>query len=313
MFDASPTLECGGPTPLSFDTESTGEQAASQRRRDRQSQSGAAPSKAGRTLPIPRRRRAEIDLALAARRIPTGTVVRRCSAPKLPGLIHGVKPAVSWEAVFLKAYAVNAGRRAELQRCWLPFPRPHLYEHPQCIGRVAIAGRHRGEDWTFFACAASPELRSLDELQADLDRLQTAKSAEIPEFQQQLASSARPAFVRRASLWGALHLSGRRRCEQFGTFAIAAAEPADAVSSHPASVAPITLSYGPVGDTGELLLAITYDARVHRAATAADCLADVERALNGAIAAELSQMLSSHRRRPHEFGTTLAEQRRRAA
>ncbi|MFQ5731623.1 MAG: hypothetical protein ACE5KM_06695 [Planctomycetaceae bacterium] len=247
------------------------------------------------------------------RRIPTSAVTRQCAAPKLPGLIHGASPSISWLTVFLKAYAIVADRRPEMRRTWMPFPRPHLYEHPYGIGRVAIHREHRGVRWPLFAGISRPASRSLRELQNEIDWLQTAPLRDIPAFRSQYAFSAYPGVVRRMSLWASLNLSGERRCRRYGTFAMTTLAQTGAVRTHPATLGPVTLTYGPVSDVGEVTLSLVVDCRIHDDTAAGRCLQEIEQTLNGEIAEELVAIPASHDRYRALLMNADAERRRRAA
>src|SRR5947209_9719278 len=96
---------------------------------------------AGRRLPLSPSRRLVGDVLHFARRVPSVVVQRRMHLSELVAARAATTPPVSWSAIFLKAYAAVAVERPELRRCYLPWPRPHLYEHPFSVASFAVERR----------------------------------------------------------------------------------------------------------------------------------------------------------------------------
>src|SRR5207249_4491947 len=84
----------------------------------------------GRTLPLSLPRRFVGDLLHFARQVPTVPVQRRVDVAALRQARAQACPAVSWPALFLKAYGRVAEQVPELRRAYLGFPYARLYEHP---------------------------------------------------------------------------------------------------------------------------------------------------------------------------------------
>src|SRR5438270_419028 len=60
----------------------------------------------------------------------------------------------------------TAARHPEFRRALLPFPWPHLYEHPDNVANVSIERRYHDEDVVLFVQVRRPERRPLAELDA---------------------------------------------------------------------------------------------------------------------------------------------------
>ncbi len=135
----------------------------------------------GRRLALSPARRLIADLTTFAMRTPLCTVERtiRLSAlaeARQEAQGHPEQLTPGWCSLFTKAYAGVAARRPELRRAYIPWPWPHLYEHPINVASVAIERRIGTENGVLFAhlrarktslcwpsrltCAAARPLRS---------------------------------------------------------------------------------------------------------------------------------------------------------
>ena len=61
------------------------------------------------------------------------------------------KPKISWNVLFMKAYAQACRKMPELRQGYASFPRPHLYQHDEPVCMMTIARKYRGEERLFFA------------------------------------------------------------------------------------------------------------------------------------------------------------------
>src|SRR5208282_5086496 len=96
---------------------------------------------AGRNVPLSLPRRFICDLVHFAHQIPTVPVQRRMNLAAVVGARQVAEPRPGWPAIFAKAYAIVAAACPELRRAYLPFPWPHLYEHPVNVASIAIERR----------------------------------------------------------------------------------------------------------------------------------------------------------------------------
>ncbi len=242
----------------------------------------------GRSLPLSRSRRFICDLMHHARQVPTVSIQRRMRIAPVVAARQAAGPRPSWCAVFTKAYAFVAAATPELRRVYLPFPWPHLYEHPLNVASVAVERRlDSGEDAVFFAHLRAPETQGLLELDAALRRFKEEPVAELSLYRRMERLSRLPRPLRRLLWWMGLNLSGHRRARLLGTFGVSVVAGLGASMLYLLSPLTTTLNYGAVAEDGSVDVRLLFDHRVLDGATIARALGNMERVLNGEILAEL--------------------------
>jgi hypothetical protein len=199
-------------------------------------------------------------------------------------------PRPSWCAIFTKAYGIVAAARPELRRAFLTFPTAHLYEHPFNVASIAMERLLGAEEAVFFAHVRSPEERTLIDLDAQLRHHKEQPIESIGAFRRVRVVSRLPWPLRRLAWWIGLNVSGRKRAQYLGTFAVSVYSGLGAASLHPLSPVTSTLNYGPIASNGSVDVRITYDHRVFDGATVARALGDLEHVLNCEILAELRHL-----------------------
>ena len=204
---------------------------------------------------------------------------------------------VSWTAIFMKAYGLVAWRHAELRRAYIPFPWPHLYEHPISEAGLILEREEAGEAIVVGAKVRGPELRTLADLDEHLAFLRSAPIQEIGDFRQWLRLGRLPGFLRRLAFWTALNLSGYKRAKRLGTFAISSLGNFGVEQHHPISPLTTYLTFGPISRNGEVTVKVIYDHRVMDGRTVARCLIDLEETLNTRVLDELTALRASRRLR----------------
>jgi hypothetical protein len=247
------------------------------------------PEPIGRRLPLSLARRFICDLVQIARRVPTVPVQRRMNVAAVADARRLLVPKPSWCAIFTKAYGFIAADRPEFRRAYVPFPRPHLYEHPNNIASIAIERRLGEEDAVFFAHLRNPEKQSLPQIDSFLQYCKDEPLNTIALFRWTLRISRLPRPLRRLAWWYAHDTSGYRRARWMGTFGVSVYSALGAESLHPLSPLTTALNYGVIRPDGEVDVRIIYDHRVVDGATVARALLDLERVLNQEILAELQQ------------------------
>ncbi len=247
------------------------------------------PEPIGRRLPLSLARRFICDLVQLARRVPTVPVQRRMNVAAVADARRLLVPKPSWCAIFTKAYGFIAADRPEFRRAYVPFPRPHLYEHPNNIASIAIERRLGEEDAVFFAHLRNPEKQSLPQIDSFLQYCKDEPLSTIALFRWTLGISRLPRPLRRLAWWYAHDTSGYRRARWMGTFGVSVYSALGAESLHPLSPLTTALNYGVIRPDGEVDVRIIYDHRVIDGATVARALLDLERVLNQDIVAELQQ------------------------
>jgi hypothetical protein len=248
------------------------------------------PRNAGFNLPLSPPRRLICDLMHFARKVPTVPVQRRMRLAAVVAAREAAATRPSWCTLFTKAYGLVAAARPPLRRAYLSFPRPHLYEHPVNVATVAVERRFGDEDAVFFAPLRQPERLSLPDLDARIRRLKEQPLETVGAFRRALLVSRLPLPLRRFLWWFGLNVSGRKRSQIMGTFGVSVYSGLGAAGLHPLSVATTTLTYGVLEAGGAVDVRLVYDHRVLDGATVARALADLERALNHEILAELRSL-----------------------
>ena len=184
--------------------------------------------------------------------------------------------------------------RAEMERydgrSVLPLP---LVTRGLAIGYFEIWNsreerRYQDEDVVFYVQVRRPERRSLADLDAFIHTCKDAPVESVKFFRRALRLSKVPWPFRRLAWWWALHVSGKLRAHNFGTFSVTstAAEGAGALALLPLVTA--TLHYGLFDDRGHLPARITFDHRVLDGAFVARGLVELEEVLQTTILEELA-------------------------
>jgi hypothetical protein len=233
----------------------------------------------GRNLPISPFRALVADLMHFCQKVPGATVERPMSLGRLMEARQACVPRPSWYAIFLKAMSTVASRRPELRRAYMPFPWPHLYEHPVNIANFTIERRYRDEDVVFFVQVRSPERRTVATLDRIIRTCQVEPVESVKFFRRAIRMSQVPWPFRRLAMWVSLNLFGKLRCHNFGTFNLTsvAAEGAGIVVLTPLLTS--TLHYGLFDDRGGLPMRMTIDHRAIDGAVAARALVEMEQVL----------------------------------
>jgi hypothetical protein len=242
---------------------------------------------AGRKLPLSPHRKLVVDLQHFCRKVPGGTVERPLSLAALRDARQACVPRPSWCAIFLKAMGLVGARHPQFRRAFLPFPWPHLYEPPDNIANLTIERRYQDEDVVFYVQVRRPERRALAELDAFIRACKDAPVESVKFFRRAIRLSKVPWPFRRLAWWWSLHVSGKLRAHNFGTFSVTstASEGAGALALLPLVTA--TLHYGLFDDRGNLPARITFDHRVLDGAFVARGLVELEGVLQTTILEEL--------------------------
>jgi hypothetical protein len=233
---------------------------------------------------LPASRRLVNDLLRYAARTPLVPVDRWFDLAELAGLHSSVSPKIAWPVLFIKAYGLLCQRHSHMRQAFMPWPWPHLYEHPCSVAMLAVnrAGDH--EDRLFWGRFVAPETRPLIDLQIELDRYKTEPVESA--FRRQIRFARFPSVLRRIGWWLTLNF-GSKRAKRLGTFGISTLAGLGAYNrQHPACLT-TSLSYGPIDSSGQSLVTILFDHRVVDGATIARDLAELETILKAAIADEL--------------------------
>jgi hypothetical protein len=241
----------------------------------------------GRQLGLSLPRKFVCDLLAFAKKVPSVPMQRRMKLGDLITARNASSPRISWCAIFLKAYSIISAKHPELRRAYLPFPWPHLYEHPTNIASFSLERNYRGEDGVFLAQIPQPEKFSLLELDALVRHYKSVPIEQVAAFQRALLLTRLPRPVRRF-VWGlGLYADGMYRAGFFGTFAVSVVASLGAAGLHILSPLTTTLNYGTFDTDGSIDVRLTYDHRVLDGAHVARAMVALEEVLRGEILEEL--------------------------
>jgi hypothetical protein len=246
----------------------------------------------GRRLALSPGRKMVLEILHHGRKVPSLPLSKVMNVAALADARAAIR-AVSWTAIFVRAYALTACRHPELRRAYIPWPLPHLYEHPCSSCALLLERDYRGENMVLGARLRAPEEQTLTRLDEELRYLRQAPLHEVNYFRQWLRVARVPGCVRRFLFWHTLNLSGYKRAKRLGTFAISSLGNYGVEQHHP--IAPLTtyLTYGPISAHGDVNVKLIYDHRVMDGRTVARALVTLEEVLNGEILGELRELLQA--------------------
>jgi hypothetical protein len=223
-------------------------------------------------------------------KVPGATIERSMNLARLIEARQACVPRPSWCAMIVKAMSIVAARRPELRRAYMPFPWPHLYEHPINIANFTIERRFHDEDVVFFVQVRRPEQRPLAQLDQIIRACQSHPVESVKFFRRAIRMSRVPWPFRRLAMWVSLNLFGKLRCHNFGTFSLTsvAAEGAGILVLTPLLTS--TLHYGLFDERGSMPMRMTIDHRAIDGATASRALAELEEVLMSEMLEEVLQL-----------------------
>ena len=247
-------------------------------------------SRKGVRLPLSAARKMVVEWLHHAKKIPSLPLKRAMNVGALLAAREAAPQRPSWVALFLKAYAIVARDRPELRRTYIPFPWPHLYEHPISECSVLVERDWDGEKAVLAAKIRGPEEQPLPAIDGFMKRFATAPAQSVSDLRQLTRLGKLPGFARRWAFWNTLNLSGFTKSKRFGTFMVSSLGNFGVEQMHPLTPLTTYLSFGPITANGDVTALIVYDHRVVDGRTVAGALVDLEAALNGPVLAEVRAM-----------------------
>jgi hypothetical protein len=234
------------------------------------------------------------DLGWLSRNVDIAAIKRRIDVSRCAAARAALAARPRWSAIIAKAYGLVAQARPELRRTYMPWPVPHLYEHPFSVASMVV---HRelddGEPAVLFSQIGQPEAMALAALDAEVRRLKTAPVEAIGGFRRLLRSARFPRPLRRAVALMTLNLSGDARARYFGTFSVNSL--LDPESEIMVAFMPIATSlyYSAVDAQGRMTVQTFFDHRALDGMPIAAALDHLATVLNGPIADELAAMATA--------------------
>jgi len=241
----------------------------------------------GRQLRLSLPRKFVCDLLTFAKKVPSVPMQRRMKLGDLVAARNASSLRISWCAIFLKAYSIVSATRPELRRAYLPFPWPHLYEHPTNNASFSLERNYGGEDGVFMAQIPRGVGGGGLELDALVRHYKSVPIEQVPAFQRLLLLTRLPRPVRRFVWRLGLYVDGMYRAGFFGTFAVSVVASLGAAGLHILSPLTTTLNYGTFDADGSIDVRLTYDHRVLDGAHVARAMVALEEVLRGEILEEL--------------------------
>lgn len=243
----------------------------------------------GAHLPLSPARKMVLELLHHAHKVPSLPLARSLDVSLLAGARNDQPNRPSWIAIFMKAYGLVSLRHPALRRAYIPWLRPHLYEHPQSECTLPIERTWQGEQVIFGGKIRAPEQFTLEQIDARLRHFKEAPVLDVNYFRQILRIGRLPLVLRRFTFWQTLYLSGYKRAKRFGTFMMSSLGSLGVEQFHPLTPLTTYFTFGPISDEGQVTAKIIYDHRVLDGRTVARCLQDLEHILNAELLLELGR------------------------
>ena len=241
----------------------------------------------GRNISLSLQRRWIGDMLHFAKKVPVIGGERTLRIRALVEARRATPSPPSWYATMLKAYGIVSARIPELRRAYMPFPWPHLYEHPYSVGTVVVDREYQDEPAVFLCPVNYPERRPVTALHDLIHGFQTDPPEKHGPMRRIIRTSKYPWPIRRL-LWSiGLYASGFLRAGNFGTFALNSIAKARRVRTLQV-VLPITtmIFIGLTSREGEMDVHLSYDHRVFDGVTAVRASNELESVLNTELVAE---------------------------
>ncbi len=240
----------------------------------------------GEVRHFPRHRRTVLDILRASRSVPAFPLHRTMQMRELESLRRGAPSRIGWTSLFARAYGVVSSQIHELREVFVSHPMGYLYRHPNAVGSVAI---HRtdeqGQQRLIFGRIASPERRTLSDIQSELEHCTHGPIGEV--YREGLAMENRPWPIRMAAWQLIMHWSGRKRAKHVGTFSISSLGGFGALNGYHPLITTTSLAFGPLNGQGEMDVVLLCDHRAIDGMLGAHALALLEQTLREQMADEI--------------------------
>ena len=230
------------------------------------------------------------DFLAISQPIPVAYGERRMDLGALREAVSASRPRPTWPVLFFKAWAIVSADRPALRQAFLPLPWPRLYEHPEPVGSMVMTREIDGEPGLFFLPIASPQKRSLVELEEKMRWAKRAPLHEVPSFRRQLRLARIPWPFRRPLYRLGRDWSGPTRVRYFGTFGVTALASLGIATISTPFPWPSMIYFTPFDDRGMVTARVGIDHRVFDGVESALALRALDDALLGPILDEVRKM-----------------------
>jgi hypothetical protein len=231
------------------------------------------------------------DVIRIAKKFPSAAFWGDFDAGSVARLRRLTRPKISWNVLYMKAYAKVAMQYPQLRQCYMGFPWPYLYQHQRNVCMLTLSREHQGEERLLFARFNNPESESLTDLQARYDYLRHAPIEEIKQFRHQVNFAKVPALLRRFGWWVMLNLWPETRCGQVGTFGMSISGYKGVYGNQHLGPMTTILGVDPVPRKGVSRILLTFDHRVLDGVPATEIMHQLHVTLTTEIRDELAEII----------------------
>lgn len=236
-------------------------------------------------------RRLVEDVIDIAQRIPAVGLSGDFDVTEVSRLRRLTRPKLSWNVLYMKAYALAATRIPQLNQLYVRFPWPHLYQHDSIVCMMTVSREYRGEERLFFARFNNPQNHSLQQLQEQYQHFMEAPVESIRQFRHQIRFARFPRFLRRIG-WGVMFdWWPAKRASQIGTIGMSFSGYRGVYGNRHLGPMTSILGVDPIPRKGTARLVLTFDHRVLDGIPAARTLESIQQQLDQRICQELQQLV----------------------
>jgi hypothetical protein len=245
----------------------------------------------GKRIALSNGRRLVDDITQIARKIPSAGICGDFELGKVDQLRRQTRPKLSWNVIYLKAYALVAERIAPLNQLYVGFPWPHLYQHGSIVCMMTVNRQHAGEDRLFFARFNNPQHDSLTMLQQKYDSFRQTPVEEIRQFRHQIRFSKAPWLLRKLGWWVLFNLWPSKRASHVGTIGMSFSGYRGIYGNQHLGPMTSILGIDPFPKKGSAHLVFTFDHRVVDGLPAATTLHQIYQTVENEIWLEMQSMV----------------------
>jgi hypothetical protein len=244
----------------------------------------------GKSIPLTNGRRLVDDVIRIARSQPIASFYRDIDLSGLDSLRKKIKPRLSWNAIFMKAYALVSREVPELRQFYRKFPWPHLYQVEDSVAQLTVSRQDGDEPRLYFARFRNPDQLSLPQIQEKIEFVQTAPIHEIKQFRHQDRFAALPGPMRRFLLWTLMEVWPTQRGTYMGTFGMTLSCFNQTYAASLLSPNTTSLGVDPTPRNGISRVLLTFDHRVLDGKPVIDIIGKLYRTLVGPIQVEMASL-----------------------
>jgi hypothetical protein len=244
----------------------------------------------GKRIKLSNGRRLVDDVIHMANKIPLAGMSATLDVTDIAKLRRMVRPKISWNVLFMKAYAQVAVKRPSLRQCYVSVPWGYLYQHDYSVCMMTIGRQWHGEERLLFARFNDPANETLLDLQAHYDVYRKDPVDSIKQFRHQITFAKTPSLVRKFAWWSLFNLWPQKRASHMGTFGMSFSGNKGAFGERHLGPNTTTIGIDPFPRKGQSRFLITFDHRVLDGNPVTELITETQKMLNRPIRRELAAM-----------------------